>query len=244
MLLGVDIGGSGIKGALVDLEKGSLASERIRIPTPAPPTPDSVAGVVASLVQHFAWSGAIGCTFPGVVEAGKILTAANLEPSWIGIDGAELFGDATGSPVTVLNDADAAGIAEMKFGAGKDSRGVVLMLTLGTGVGSALFSDGQLVPNTEFGQILFRGGPAEKFVSDATRKKEALSWKEWAIRLGTFLNYLELLLWPELLIIGGGVSKAHDQFINFLSVRARVMPAELRNQAGIVGAALAADQAR
>lgn len=239
-MLGIDIGGSGVKGAPVDESTGRLTAERFRVPTPTPATPEAIAATVAEIVRHFAWTGRIGCTYPGVVENGRILTAANVDSSWVGTDGAELLSDATGCDTTITNDADAAGIAEVSFGAGRASRGVVLLLTLGTGVGSALFSSGQLVPNTELGHLYFRGGPAEKHVSDAARKAESLDWPEWASRLNAYLSYVEILFWPDLLILGGGVSKRHEEFIGLLTTRAAVVPAEMRNNAGIVGAALAA----
>lgn len=243
MLLGIDIGGSGVKGAPVNETTGELTAERLRIPTPSPATPESVAGTVAEIVHHFGWSGPVGCTYPGVVEGGRILTAANVDSAWIGVDGAGLLSDATGCPAALINDADAAGLAEIAFGSGRASEGVVILLTLGTGVGSALFTHGQLVPNTEFGHLYFQGGAAEKFVSDAVRKSEDLSWTEWAARLNAYLGYIEILLWPELIILGGGVSKRHEEFLGLLTTRARVVAAELRNNAGIVGAALAAARA-
>lgn len=240
MLLGIDIGGSGVKGAPVDETTGELTAARLRIPTPSPATPESVAETVARIVRHFDWHGPVGCTYPGVVENGRILTAANVDSAWIGVDGAKLLTEVTGCPTTVINDADAAGLAEMAFGSGRASKGVVLLLTLGTGVGSALFADGQLVPNTEFGHLYFQGGPAEKFVSDAARKNDELTWDEWGSRLNAYLGYVEILLWPDLMILGGGVSKQHEEFIGLLTTRARVVPAAFRNNAGIVGAAIAA----
>lgn len=240
MLLGIDIGGSGVKGAPVDRTTGKLACERIRIPTPRPATPESVAKTVKQIVHHFEWNGPVGCTYPGVVEGGKVLTAANVDSAWIGVDAGKLMSEATGCPTTVINDADAAGLAEIAFGSGRASRGVVLLLTLGTGVGSALFTNGELVPNTELGHLFFQGGPAEKYVSDATRTAEELAWEEWASRLNAYLGYLEILFWPELIILGGGVSKRHEDFIGLLTTRAPAVPAELRNNAGIVGAAIAA----
>jgi len=238
--LGIDIGGTGIKGAPVDIGTGSLLVERARIPTPQPATPEAVAGVVAELARGFDWKGPIGATFPAVVRRGVVHTANNVDRSWIGTDAAALLSDATGAEVAVLNDADAAGVAEMAFGAGKDRRGTVVVLTLGTGIGSAIFVDGTLVPNTEFGGLDVRGKAAEHRAAESVRERKDLSWKEWAGRLDEYLVLLEALLWPELIIVGGGVSKKADKFLPLLCTRAELVPAALRNEAGIVGAALAA----
>jgi len=238
--LGIDVGGSGVKGALVDLDRGDLASDRLRIPTPQPATPEAVLGAVGKIVDHFGWDGPVGCGFPGVVRHGAIHTAANLDPTWIGTDLREVLSRATACPVTVLNDADAAGLAEVRYGAGRGRRGVVLMLTLGTGIGSALFIDGRLVPNTEFGHLEIAGRPAEARASDRVREEKALPWKKWAERLDELLARLHLHLWPDLVILGGGVSKRHEKFIPLLTAPVEIVPAELRNRAGMVGAALAA----
>jgi polyphosphate glucokinase len=238
-VLGIDIGGTGIKGAPVDVATGQLAMERKKLDTPRPAKPDAVAKVVQELVTSFAWTGPIGATFPGVVASGKIRSAANLDPDWIGVNASELFGQATGQPVTVINDADAAGIAEMKFGAGVGQRGTVLLLTLGTGIGSALFIDGILVPNTEFGHIEIRGKDAEKRASEHAREEHDLSWGKWAGRVDEYLEHMERLLSPNLIIIGGGISKKSDKFLPLLTgLQARVVPAGMLNDAGIVGAAM------
>jgi polyphosphate glucokinase len=239
-VLGIDIGGSGIKAAPVDVATGTLKAERQKIATPQPAKPDAVADVVSQLVRAFEWTGPAGITFPGVVTDGHIQTAANLDPDWIGIDAARLFGKAAGLAVTVVNDADAAGIAEMRFGAGAGQRGTVLMLTFGTGIGSALFTEGQLVPNTEFGHIEIRGKDAEKRASEHAREEHELSWGKWAGRVDEYLEHMEALLSPGLIIIGGGISKKSDKFLPLLTgLRARVVPAGMLNDAGIVGAAMA-----
>ncbi|MBW2316707.1 MAG: ROK family protein [Deltaproteobacteria bacterium] len=239
-ILGVDIGGSGVKGAPVELDAGELAGERMRIATPEPSTPENVLAAVAKIVDHFSWDGPIGCGFPGVVRGGRVLTAANLDRSWLGTDLRDALATATACPATVLNDADAAGLAEIRYGAGRGRRGVVLMLTFGTGIGSALFIDGRLVPNTEFGHLEVRGKTAEARASDRVREERELTWKKWAERIDELLVRLNLHLWPDLVILGGGVSKKHDRFIPLLTTPIEIVPAELRNQAGIVGAALAA----
>jgi polyphosphate glucokinase len=238
-VFGIDIGGTGIKGAPVDVATGKLTAERKKLDTPHPAKPDAVAKVVAELVTSFAWTGPIGATFPGVVTSGTIRSAANLDPDWIGKNASELFGAATGQPVTVINDADAAGIAEMKFGAGVGQRGTVLLLTLGTGIGSALFIDGILVPNTEFGHIEIRGKDAEKRASEHAREEHDLSWGKWAGRVDEYLEHMERLLSPGLFIIGGGISKKSDKFLPLLTgLRSPVVPAGMLNDAGIVGAAM------
>ncbi|MDD5368423.1 MAG: ROK family protein [Anaerolineaceae bacterium] len=242
-VLGIDIGGSGIKGAPVDITTGEMVQPRFRIPTPAPATPNDVAAAVLELTQHFQYNGPIGCGFPSVIIHGKAITAANIDQGWIGTDVAALFTAETGCQATVINDADAAGLAEMKFGAGKDyQNGVVILLTLGTGIGSAVFTDGCLVPNTEFGHLQVRGKDAEKRASDAVRQVKELSWQEWADRLNEYLQMMEQLFSPELIIIGGGVSKESKKFFPYLITEARVVPALLLNNAGIVGAALATER--
>jgi polyphosphate glucokinase len=238
--MGIDIGGTGIKAAPVDVAAGKPLAERVKLPTPRPATPDAVRPVVRELVDKFGWQGPIGITFPGVVSAGMIRTAANLDPGWIGVNGPAFFGEAAGQPVTVLNDADAAGIAEMRFGAGQGQRGTVLLLTLGTGIGSALFYNGVLIPNTEFGHIEIGGKDAEARASERVREEEDLSWGKWAGRIDTYLDKMEALLSPDLIIIGGGISKKSNKFLPKLTLKARVVPAVLLNDAGIVGAAMAA----
>jgi len=240
-ILGIDIGGSGIKGAPVDIETGALLAPRCRIATPQPSKPAAVAQTVAEIAGHFDWHGPMGCGFPAPIRNGVTLTAANVHKSWIGTNAATLFAEATGCPTWVINDADAAGLAEMAFGAGKGRAGVVLIVTLGTGLGTALFVDGRLVPNLELGHIEIQGEDAERRASAAARTREKLSWKRWAARLDRYLWALERLLWPDLIILGGGVSKRSEKFLPLLTVQAEVLPARLYNEAGIVGAALAAN---
>ena len=239
-ILGIDIGGSGIKGAPVDLNQGVLAAERLRIATPQPATPDAVADTVGRIIRHFNWTGPVGCGLPSVVQNGVARTAANIDSSWIGTDVRALLSQRTGCPVTVINDADAAGIAEMRFGAGRGRNGTILMVTVGTGLGTALFRDGTLVPNTELGHLLLNGKVAEKYASAAAREDLGLSYKTWAKRLDLYLHQLQSLFWPDLFILGGGISKKHEKFFPFLTLETEFLPAVLRNQAGIVGAALAA----
>ncbi|WP_328942770.1 ROK family protein [Streptomyces sp. NBC_00250] len=245
-VFGVDIGGSGIKGAPVDLERGALTEERHKVLTPQPATPDGVAGCVAEVVEHFGWTGPVGVTFPGVVTGSTIRTAANVDRSWIGVDAGTLLSERLGGlPVTVLNDADAAGIAEMAFGAGRGRKGTVILLTLGTGIGSALFVDGRLVPNTELGHLELKGHDAETRASTKAKEDEDLSWEHWATRrLRKYLAHVEMLFSPELFIIGGGVSRKADKFLPLIEgIRAEIVPAELQNNAGIVGAGMAAGAA-
>jgi len=238
---GIDIGGTGIKAAPVDIAAGTLLAERKKIATPRPATPDAVAEVVRELTRAFGWTGITGATFPGVVTNGTVRTAANVDKAWIGTDAAALFGKVTGSDVSVLNDADAAGVAEMTFGAGKGERGTVLMLTFGTGVGSALFSGGLLVPNTEFGHVEIRGKDAESRASERGKQEHGWGWKDWAQRVGEYMQQIEALLSPDLIIVGGGISKEADKWLPLLTgIRARIVPAALQNDAGIVGAAMAA----
>lgn len=239
ILLGIDIGGTGIKGAPVNTETGELTAERFRVPTPQPALPNAVADVVGQIAQHFNYQGPAGVTFPAVVKQGVIFTAANVDKSWIGTNGSELFSRHVNGPVQVVNDADAAGIAEMRFGAGRDRKGVVIMLTLGTGIGSAVFLDGQLVPNTEFGHLKIRGKDAEKRASEKAHEEKKLSWKKWAARLSEVLVEMEKLFSPDLFIIGGGISKKADKFLPYLTAKTEVIivPAQMRNEAGIIGAA-------
>jgi polyphosphate glucokinase len=241
-ILGVDIGGSGIKGAPVDVASGELMAERYRIATPQPSTPAAVADGVAEVARFFQWQGPIGCTFPAIVKGGIVYSAANVDKSWIGTDGQALFAERTGCPVVLRNDADAAGIAEMRFGAGRGQSGLVMMLTFGTGIGSALFYNGVLIPNSELGHMEVNGADAEDRASDRARKDEELSWEAWAERVNIYLARLNLLFSPDLYIIGGGVSKKQDRFLHLLSTQTPVMMAEMLNEAGIVGAALAAGE--
>ena len=242
-VLGIDVGGSGIKGAIVDVDSGLLMTERFRLATPEGASPSDVAATVLELVKHFHWENVIGVGFPAVVRNGVTLSAANVDPAWIGTDAASLLKSVTGCPVYVVNDADAAGLAEMTFGAGRDYRhGVVLMLTLGTGIGSALFVNGHLVPNTELGHLPMGSKDAERRASDATRQRKNLSWQEWADRLQEYMSILERLFSPDLFIIGGGVSKQSEKFLPYLHLNTAITPAQLLNEAGIVGAALCAVQ--
>lgn len=239
-ILGIDIGGSGMKAAPVDVAAGKLLSDRYRIPTPRPAKPDAMADVVAELVKEFKWSGPVGCAFPGVTCDNTIFTAANLHKSWVNKNAGELFTEACGNPVTMINDADAAGLAEVKFGAAKGVKGVVIMVTIGTGIGTAMFTNGVLVPNTELGHLDMNGTEAEDLASARVKEDDDLSWKKYSKRLDRYLDELERLLWPDLFIIGGGMSTDFDRFDSRLSLRAKIVPASLHNNAGIVGAALAA----
>lgn len=245
---GVDIGGSGIKGAPVDLSSGEFAADRVRIPTPRPSTPDAVAATVAQVVDSFDLGKhvPIGVTFPAVILHGVAQSAANVDDAWIGTDVEATIGAATGREVVAVNDADAAGYAEVVYGAAKDVPGVVLVVTLGTGIGSALVVDGTLVPNTELGHLEIDGHDAETRASDAARDRDDLSFDRWATeRLQRYFSVVEDLFWPDLIVVGGGVSKKHEQFLPLLDLRTPVVPARLRNAAGIVGAAqLAARRSR
>ena len=243
-ILGIDIGGSGIKGAPVNTRTGALCTERLRLSTPMPATPEAVAVTVRQLVAHFDWQGPIGCGFPAAIRHGVALTAANISKQWIGCNVRDILQQATGCAVTMINDADAAGLAEMRFGAGKERTGTVLLCTLGTGIGTALFSNGQLLPNTEFGHIEIQGKVAEQWASALVRKAKALGWKEWASRLNIYLAHMQAYIWPDLIIVGGGVSKKHDKFLPLLQLSTDIVPAQMRNKAGIIGAALAARYAQ
>jgi polyphosphate glucokinase len=238
-VLGIDIGGTGIKGAPVDTRHGVLLAHRHRILTPKPATPDAVADVANKIVEHFNWKGSVGVTFPGVVQRGVTITAVNLGEKWVGLDADALFTERMGLSVHLINDADAAGVAEMKFGAGRDRKGVVLLVTLGTGLGTALFLDGKLLPNTELGHIEMHGKDAELQAAERVRIGQNLSWKKWAKRLDDYLARLEFYLRPDLIILGGGASQDAEKFIPRLSRTAEILPAALLNDAGIVGAALA-----
>ncbi|WP_418276600.1 polyphosphate--glucose phosphotransferase [Isoptericola jiangsuensis] len=236
---GIDIGGSGIKGAPVDLTTGEFTADRRRIPTPHKSTPDAVAGVIAELVDGFELpaDAPIGVAFPAPLDRGVVRFIANLHKSWKGIDLPELLHEATGRDVVAVNDADAAGVGEQRYGAAAGRDGVVLMVTLGTGIGSALLVDGTLVPNTELGHLEIHGHDAESKAADSARQREELSWEKWGRRLQRYFDTVEMLLSPELIVVGGGVSKHHDKFLPLLDLRAEIIPATLRNRAGIVGAA-------
>ena len=238
--IGVDIGGSGIKVAPVDLDKGALAGDRVRVATPTPATPAAIAAVVASAVAAIAGTGTVGLTMPSVVVDGVVKTASNIDASWIGTDAVSLFEKATSRRVAVVNDADAAGLAEMRYGAGRGHDGVVVLITLGTGIGSAVFFKGVLVPNTELGHLRLHHRDAEDWAAESVREREKLSWTEWAHRLSSYLEHLERLLYPELFVIGGGVSHKSDKFVPLLECTTPLKVAQLHNDAGIVGAAMVA----
>jgi polyphosphate glucokinase len=247
--IGIDVGGSGIKAAVVDVESGRFRSERIRVATPSPSTPDAVLASIARLIKRLAKSSGlgdatpVGIGLPGVTIDGVLKSAANIDPAWIDFPVVERLTRVIGRPVAIINDADAAGIAEMRFGIGRDKPGVVIFLTLGTGVGSGVFVDGKLVPNTEFGQMEIRGRVAERRSAAAARVRRGLSWKAWSADLDEHLHAIDALMWPNLMIVGGGVSKNPDRFLPRLTVRCPVVPAQLRNDAGIIGAAIVAAEA-
>jgi polyphosphate glucokinase len=236
--LGIDIGGSGIKGAPVDIERGVLLAERIRIKTPKGAKPNPVAEVVADIAKAFDWTGPVGVGFPAPIKHGVAMMAANVSDKWVGINAEELLWSVTGCSCRVGNDADVAGMAEMAFGAGKGQMGTVIMVTLGTGIGTAIFYNGHLLPNTEFGHLQIKGRDAEHRASDAARQRDDLSWKKFAKRLNVYLNELDKLFWPDLFIIGGGISKQHEKYLPLLNLQTRIAPAQFQNEAGIVGAAL------
>jgi len=241
-VLGIDIGGSAFKGAPVDLKTGRLLAERHRVEIASPcPLRDGLAAARA-IVQHFNWKGPVGLGFPGIIEQGKIGAVGNLGDAWVGQNGASIFRRATGCPVRLVNDADAAGLAEVRFGRGRNQPGTVILLTFGTGIGSALFRDGRLFPNSELGHIPWRGKAFERYAAASVRKRARLDWPEWAGRVNTYLSVIERLFAPRLLIIGGGVSKKAEKFLPHLKASARIVPARLHNDAGIVGAALAWEQ--
>ncbi|MBW0270658.1 polyphosphate glucokinase [Nocardia sp. MH4] len=240
---GIDIGGSGVKGALVDLATGTLTHERLKIATPQPSTPDAVAGAVAELVALADWDGPVGLTLPCVVLDGHARTAANIDHAWIGTDARELFSKALGGrAVTVLNDADAAGLAEDSYGAARELDGLTLLLTFGTGIGSALMYNGTLVPNSELGHLVVGGDEAEHLAAASIKDREELTYPQWAERVSTVLRHLEDLFWPKVIVAGGGISRDHEQWIPLLTNRTPVIPAVLKNTAGIVGAAMAIDK--
>ncbi|CAN5705784.1 ROK family protein [soil metagenome] len=236
---GLDIGGSGIKGAPINLASGELTGDRVKIDTPRPATPEAIVETATKVVSRSGWDGPVGCGFPAVIKDGVAQTAANIEKDAIGFDFRQSLEKELGGPVSLVNDADAAGLAEMRWGAGREVEGVVLMLTLGTGIGTALFVAGQLVPNTELGHIELNGGDAEHYAAESARKRDDLKWKEYAGRLDEYVNAIEDLLWPDLIVVGGGISKKSEKFLPRLTARTKIVPAEMFNQAGIAGAALA-----
>ncbi len=240
-VLGIDFGGSGIKGAPIKTKSGKLLEPRYRIPTPNPANPDKVVPVIREIVDHFKWEGAVGIGFPSVVLNGTIKTAANISKEWIGVDAEKLISEAVKLPVCVVNDADAAGLAEMKFGAGRKVKGTVMLVTIGTGLGTVLFTNGKLVANTELGHMyLPNQQEAEAFASDAIRQDLDLSWEEWAKRFNEYLLELERLFWPEKIILGGGASKKSKEFVQYFTVNTEIVMATQKNEAGLIGAALAA----
>jgi polyphosphate glucokinase len=239
-VFGIDVGGSAIKGAPVDTQTGKLLAQRVRIKTPKPATPEAMVATSVEVVRQSGWEGPLGCGFPAVVKDGVIRTAANIDKGAIGFDFQGELQAQLGNPVHVINDADAAGLAEMRWGAGREvQEGVVLVLTLGTGIGTSLFIGGRLVPNTELGHIEIRGEEAEHRAADSARKREELGWKEYARRLDEYVHKIEDLLWPDLIVIGGGISKKSEKYLPHLTNRTRIVSAEMRNDAGIAGAALA-----
>lgn len=242
IVLGIDIGGTGMKGAVVDTIRGELITDRHRIPTPSPATPKAMIKTVKEIVEHFEWEGPIGCGFPAAIKHDKVMTASNIDPSWIGIKAAKKIKKKTGCKTHLVNDVDAAGLAEMSFGAGKGNNGTVLMIAAGTGIGTALFTEGELVPNTELGHIPLHGASAEKYAANSVRKKLDLSLEEWAGRFNEYLALVEFLLWPDLIILGGGISKQSDKFIDLLETKCEIVPAKMLNNAGIIGAAVGAQK--
>jgi|SRR5690554_547659 len=240
-ILGIDIGGSGIKGARVDIETGKLLTDRHRIITPKPSKPYEIAEAVKEMVEYFDWKGAVGCGFPTVIHHGKSVARGNIHKSWLGVQVDELFSNRTGLPFTVINDADAAGTAEMAYGAGRGKKGLVIMVTIGTGLGTGVFFNGQLIPNFELGRIYYKNGELiEYFASDAARQKEDLNYKTWGKRFNKFLKHVVRIFSPDLLILGGGASKKYDKFKDQITVDVPILIAENQNEAGIIGAAVAA----
>ncbi|CAG2531805.1 MULTISPECIES: polyphosphate--glucose phosphotransferase [Maribacter] len=239
-LLGIDVGGSGIKGALVNSETGEMISERFRIPTPIPRTPEAMSDVIAQIVAHFDYKGKVGCGFPTIIKNGICKATGNLDKSWLGVNVEELLEKKTGLDFTVINDADAAGYATMNYGTGKGEKGFVVMITIGTGLGSGAFLDGRLIPNFELGQIPYKKySKIEKWAAGSAKDREGLSYKKWGKRFNKFLEYVELIVSPDLIILGGGASKDFKEFKSKIKIETRVIPAELQNHAGIIGAAVA-----
>jgi len=244
IVLGVDIGGTGIKGALVDIKKGEMVTERFRLETPQPSTPENVAKTYKEIIKHFKWKGKVGVGFPAVIKNGISSTASNIHKDWIDTNVEKLLEKASGNKVVVLNDADAAGLAEMSFGEGKGVNGTVILITIGTGLGSAIFLDGNLLTNTEFGHIYLKGHSkvAEKYASNTARKSEELGWSDWGNRMEDYLGHLQFIFNPDLFILGGGASKKFEKFKDSIQIKTPVKTAKLLNEAGIIGAAVRAKQ--
>jgi len=240
--LGIDVGGSGVKGAIINLASGRIASDRYRVKTPQPATPRALSKAVQRVIKHFGWRGRVGVGMPGPVKGGVLMLANNLDKSWSGVRAHEVFSRATGLPITVLNDADCAGLAELRFGAGKGKRGTVVVITLGTGIGSSIFLNGRLLPNTELGQFELKGKRAEEHAAARVRKTQNLSWEKYAKRLQQYFDAVEMLFWPDLIIVGGGISRKARKFIPKLKLHSKIVPAALKNEAGIIGAALSAQR--
>ncbi len=240
LVLGIDVGATGMKGGLVDVEKGEMVSDRFKILTPSPATPANMAPVIAEIVDHFKYKGIIGCGFPSIIKNGVSYSAANIDKSWIGTNVNKTFSKITGCEMVICNDADVAGMAEMSFGRGKGEDGLVMIITIGTGLGSALFMDGQLIPNTEFGHLKFKDSIAEKYCAGSTRKKLGMTYEEWGHRFNEYLIHIEHLFSPDLIILGGGTSKKFDEYAHTITIKTPVEPAKMRNNAGIIGAAVLA----
>jgi polyphosphate glucokinase len=243
-ILGIDVGGSGIKGGIVDTQQGELITERYRIDTPKPAVPSSMIETIEAIIRNFDWQGSVGCGFPAAVKNEIIKTASNIDNSWIGVNASARIEEETGCPTHLVNDVDAAGYAEVEFGAGKDRYGTIFMAAFGTGIGTAVFHNQQLVPNTELGHIPMHGMAAEEYAANSIREQNDLSWEEWGGRVNEYLQLIEALFWPDIIIIGGGVSKDFHEFKAYLDLDTEVVPAESRNHAGIIGAALAATAKR
>ena len=239
-ILGIDIGGTGIKGAVIDTQTGEMKTERVRIPTPQPATPAAMMDTVATLAKEFNWSGLIGAGFPAAIRHNIVKTASNIDKSWIGLNAAKEIEKVTGCKAMVVNDVDAAGYAEVNFGAGKGNQGTVIVAAFGTGIGTAIFTEGILLPNTELGHIKLKGMIAEHYASNSAREKEDLDWETFGKRVNKYLQRLEFLFWPDLIVIGGGVSKKYELYSHRFKLEAEVKPALLRTQAGMIGAAMAA----
>ncbi len=243
-VLGLDIGGSGIKAAPVDIIKGEFLADRFRLATPQPATPESMLETVSEVVNHFHWKGPIGCGFPAVIKHDTVNTAANIDKSWIGLNVGKMIHQQTGCKTHMLNDVDAAGLAEMTFGAGVGNKGSVIMMAFGTGIGTSIFTNGELLPNSEFGHLILKNGEkSEVFASNAARKRKELSWDEWADRLNKIIEYMDFLFWPDMYILGGGVIKEHAKYLHLIDSVAEIVPAKLLNHAGIIGSALAYEYA-